>query len=112
MAKTYEYNPDSGVYYELEDNLQNPGELFVRPIQDVQPVLDFAKDKRNSGLNDRGIKNDWWHYATIPPIVQVQMKEKGIDFHKKSDMPKVLKEINENYPHLKMTDLKHAIKES
>lgn len=110
MAKTFDYSPDHGMFYEIEDNAQNPGELFIRPIQDVQPVLDFTKAKRNSGLNDRGIKQEWWHYATIPPIVQVAMKDKGIDFHKKSHMPRVLKEINENYPHLKCTDLKHAIK--
>lgn len=103
--KTYEYNPQSGTYYEIEDHPD--GGLIIRTMQDVDPVLEHTKAKRNSGLTDRGIKKDWWHYATIPAAVWLRMREDGIDIFNKHQTKEMLKYLNQHYPYLKNTELKH-----
>lgn len=107
MAKTYEYNPTSGCYTSIEDTAD--GGVVLKTIQDVQPVLDHVQRKRDSGLVDRGIKKDWWHYATIPAAVWLKWKqERGVDIFNKDHEKKVLKLINSEYPRLKNTYLKHG----
>lgn len=76
----------------------------ITRTEDVEPVLEAAKIARNEGgLNREDIQRNWWHYCTIPPIVMLQMKAKGIDIFDKNDSARVLAEINTHYPHLKMT---------
>lgn len=71
---------------------------------DVEPVLDAAALARNEGgVNRADIKKGWWHYASIPPIVQLQLRAKGINIHNKDDQKRMIEEINTNYPNLKMT---------
>lgn len=71
---------------------------------DVEPVLNVAAANRNElGLNRQGIKESWWCYATIPPIVQLQMRAKGIIVGNKDHEKRIIEEINTHYPHLKMT---------
>jgi len=79
-------------------------EYQITRTQDVEPVLEAAKIARNEGgLNREDIKRSWWHYASIPPIVILQLKAKGIDVYDKNDHQRMLAELNTNYPHLKMT---------
>ena len=103
MAKTYEFNPDRGTFYETEDY---DGGLVIRTKQDTQPVIDHAKKLRDSGANDK--VGEFNHYATIPAIVEVQMRAKGINIYDKNNTKRVLREIETNYPYLKVTNLKHA----
>jgi hypothetical protein len=107
MAKTYEW-AHNGVWYEIEDDPQNPGQLFITPHQNVKPILDYARDRRNSGENDK--VGDFNHYAIIPPVVEVELKKKGIDIRDPASTAKIIKEIETNYPHLKVTNLVHDIR--
>ena len=107
MAITKEWNPVTGTWYE-EDWNPHTGELTVHTKQDVQPVLDYCKSQRNSGVNDK--VGDFAHYATIPATVEVQLKQKGISLHDKNCTPRLIREIETNYPYLKTTNLKHAVK--
>lgn len=102
--KTYEYNPEAGTYYELEDYEDG---LIIRTMQDVAPVLDHVADVRNSELTDRGIKKGWWKYATIPGAVWLRWKDEGVDIFNKDQTKEVLKKINKEYPKLKNTYLNH-----
>lgn len=106
MAKTYEYNDQTGTYYEIEDYKDG---VIIRTMQDVQPVLDHVQRRRNSGYNDRGIKQDWWCYASIPAAVWLKWKaEKGIDVFNRDHEKDVFRLINSEYPHLKHTHLQHT----
>jgi hypothetical protein len=84
------------------------GKMQYHYEQDVEPILDHAKRIRNDGLADKGIKNDMWHYAYIPPVVQMEWLVKyGVDFNKKDHLKAVLRLLNTDYKYLKTTDKNH-----
>jgi hypothetical protein len=107
MAKTFEYNPNRGVWYEYEDDAQSGG-LFIHTKQDCQPVIDHAKKLRDSGVNDKvGLFN---HYAIIPAGVELELRDKGLSIYDRNNTKRLLQEINTNYPHLKVSNLTHNVK--
>lgn len=105
MAIKKEWNPHTGTWYE-ESYDKATDTITVATKQDVQPVLDYAKDQRNSGVNDK--VGDFAHYAVIPAHVEIALKQRGIDMYDKNDLPRLIREIETNYPYLKTTNLKHA----
>ena len=110
MAKTYEFD-HKGQWYELEDDLQSGG-LYIHKKQDLQPVIEQARAVKNSGLNERrNKKTGMLKYATIPPVVEALIMQKyGVkNIYTREFMPKLLKIIDTEYPHLKCTEMKHRI---
>jgi len=77
--------------------------------QDITGFLDRMNAMRNDeSYSAKGIKEEWWHYASIPPVVEIALKSKGLDLHNKDHMKAILRELNTNYPYLKSTTKKHA----
>lgn len=110
MSEFFDYDPDTGIaqYFDYDEE---SGNAVIHSVQDIQPFLDHTKSLRNDeGLSKKGIKEDWWLYAKIPPIVIMQLRKKGIDVFNKDHESRVFKEINENYPYLKCTVGRHAVK--
>lgn len=108
MAKFVDYDPDRGVET-LEDSYE--GRLQIHYRQDVEPVLERNKMLRNDGLTDHGIKNDLWLYASIPPVIILEMRFKhGVDIFKRDHMKRAFELINREYPYLKTTEKHHALK--
>lgn len=105
MAQFFDYNADRGTWYETEDDAD--GNITIATMQDVQPVLDETNRRRNSGQIDKGIKKGWWHYATIPAHVELEMRQKGVNIHNPHQTKEALRMINRDYPLLKNTRLKH-----
>ena len=108
MAKTIEWNPHRGTYYEIEDDNQTGG-VIIHTKQDVSPVLDRNKKLRNSGVNDLGgLKDhgDLKHYASIPAHVELALREKGIDIYNQHHTQDMIREIERNYPECKVTNRK------
>ena len=103
--KTYEFNPESGTYYEIEDDAN--GDLVIRTMQDVEPVLEYCKELRNSGYQDRGIKEEWWRYAVVPAAIWLKMKDEGYDIFNPEQTKECFQYINKHYPHFKTTYLNH-----
>jgi len=83
---------------------------FVHTEQDVAPLLKRCAEFANTGKRDGGIKRDWWHYADLPPIVQLELKQKGIDIYSKDPamIKRMFREINANYPRFKVTHKRHG----
>jgi len=107
MGEFFDWNPDRGTWYEVSDH---NGGIAIHTKQDVQPVLDHAKAIRNSGLNERKMrKTGFLHYATIPAHVELEiMQNYGVkSIYKKDFQDKLLKIIDQEYPYLKCTDMKH-----
>lgn len=103
MSDFFEIDPDTGIRSEFKWN-ENDQEYSIIRTADVQPVLDFTKWAQNeAGLNRQGIKEGWWLYAKIPPIVILQMRAKGINVFDQNDQKRMFEEINASYPHLKCT---------
>jgi len=103
MAEFFEYDPMTGVRTETSWSEADQEMTLIRTA-DVEPVLDFTKWAANeAGLNREGIKQGWWLYAKLPPIVILQMRAKGINVFDQNDQKRMFEEINAHYPHLKCT---------
>ena len=103
VAEFFDYNPHTGTWYEHEIH-HATGEGAITIKQDSEPVLDFCRDARNSGLNDKF--EHFGHYAVIPAWLQVELMRKGVW----KDTSKLIKEIETNYPRFKVTNLKHHVR--
>lgn len=109
MAEFFDYNPDTGVTEMFEyDPITD--KVHIHHTQDVQPLIDYARALRNDSMTDKGIKNSWWRYAVLPATVQMELRKKGINIFSKDpkDRKRLFREINENYPYLKLTDKVHT----
>lgn len=105
MAEFFEYDPVSGIRTDFD--YDETGRLTLYRSSDIEPVLEYNKRLRNNGAADRGIKEDWWLYAKIPPIVQLQLRAKGIDLSNQDHLKRAIQEINTHYPYLKCTEKMH-----
>jgi len=108
MSDFFDWNPDRGTWYEHDFDEQT-GKTIITTKQDVQPVIDAAKRKRDSGYVDRGIKKGWWHYASIPAHVEIDLKKRGISIYDQNQTNELLKIIDSEYPYLKNTYKKHRV---
>lgn len=88
------------------DNLT--GNITIVTEQDVSGFLDRMKKLRENSSErwSKGVKEEWMHYASIPSVVIMELKNKGIDVFRTEDEKRVLQEINRNYPYLKTVDHK------
>jgi hypothetical protein len=92
VTQTYDYDPVTDSHH-------------ITSHQDLTGFLDNMQRLRNDPDHwKRGVKEEWAHYATIPPIVELSLKKKGIDIHNSAHTKRLLNEINHNYPYLKATD--------
>lgn len=107
MSTFLDYNKHRGTWYEYDyDPQEDKGIVSIK--QDVQPVLDYAKEQRNSGINDK--VGDFSLYATIPAHVEVALRQRGINIHNPNHTKRLLRVINQEYPYLKATNLHHELK--
>ena len=112
MPILFDVNPDTGVKEYFDYDPIND-QVIMSYEQDVSGFLDRMNNIRNAPeISAKGIKEDWWLYCSIPPVVEMELKKKGLTVGKTSDMPRIFKEINVNYPYLKATTKNHAIAES
>lgn len=102
MPEFFDYDPVSGVRYDFDYD-EEKGNAIIHASQDVQDLLDYNARLRNDSLTDKGIKESWWLYAKIPPIVFIKMRNQGIKAEDPREIKRVLEEINTNYPMLKVT---------
>jgi hypothetical protein len=111
VATFFDYDPLTGIRTDMDYN-EETGEATLIQSSDISAAVDYAKTIANHGIADQGIKKGLWKYAIIPPIVQVALRQKGLDIYSKEPtmMNRVLREIDENYPWLKTTTKKHRVK--
>ena len=102
-----EYDPYTGVT-EINDAYDDDDLVHVRYQQDVQPLLDSTAETRNTKSADDP-KRELRKYASIPVLVQYELLNKGINVFNPDHMPRVLAEINANYPNLRYTDKIHSL---
>ena len=107
MPLLFDVDPDTGMktyfdYDPINDQVRMTYE------QDVSHFLDRMNEiRKNTGISDKGIKEDWWLYASIPPVVELELKKRGLDLNDKDHMKDILKVINTEFPYLKATDKWH-----
>ena len=110
MKRLLDYNPITreALWFDYQ---ASDDRMVLRHEQDVSPIIDEATAARNDTDYSRGgIRDDWWHYARLPNIVIIDMKQRfGVDLlAPKVDWKAALKIINREYPAFKMTTGTHA----
>ena len=107
MPILFDHDPDSGVteYFDY-DPIKD--QVSITASQDVTMFLDRMNDIRlHPEISQQGIKEDWWLYASIPTVVELELRNKGLHLENKDHTKAILREINANYPYLKATTKWH-----
>lgn len=107
MPEFLDYDPYSGITHTFDYD-EMTGEVSIGYESDIEAVLDYNKALANSGHNDRGIKQNWWLYAKIPPIWQIKLRARGFRLDGSDDTQRLLAEINTHAPALKCTQKNHG----
>ena len=104
MKRLLDYDADTGIQT-WHDYDHHTKQTVIAEVQDVAPVLEaniVARNQGNGGakgLNEvaqRGIKNNWWHAASVPNSVILKWKkELGVDIYNKDHLPAVKKLLND-----------------
>lgn len=107
MSILFDYDELTGVtqYYDY-DPVND--EHRMTSVQDLDGFMEMLKQKRNNPEAwANGVKQEWAHYASIPPVIEMELRKKGIDIFNPHQTKELIKEINTNYPFLKATTAKH-----
>ena len=96
---------DTRTYFDMDELT---GTIQIHTEQDLTGFLERMKQKRSmsNDIWSKGVKEDWLHYASIPSVVIMELKNKGIDVFNPDDEKRLLQEINRSYPYLKTVDHK------
>lgn len=94
-TQTYAYNPDTDTH-------------AITTHEDVSVLLDALKEKRNQSMRSFGKVEEWSHYASVPPTVQVQLRNMGLDINNRDHLKKICQVIDRDFPFLKATTKIHA----
>jgi hypothetical protein len=105
MSTFFEYDPVTGIQ---ETQTWDDGVVTVHQQQDVTELIDQCKHKANWGLTDKGIKQNFWHYADLPLMEVMNLKKRGIDIWDKNCTKDLLKAINRDLPAFKVTQKTHT----
>lgn len=87
---------------------------FISYTADAEPVLERNKVMQNeASLSKKGMKDEFWHYASIPVGVQLDwLINKGVDVMNRDHAKKVFALVNDpEYRYLKTTAGFHKPKE-
>ena len=89
------------------------GKVTITHEQDIDDHLKRAHAQYvDEDLTRRGMKEDFWKYASLPNIVILEMKQKhGVDLHNKAHWPRIFKLLNTEYSRFKTTSKVHNVKD-
>lgn len=79
-------------------------------LQDVEPLIERNKKlAADPDYGKSGIKQNWMHYASIPPVIIMKWKnELGVDLFNKNHEKRVMELINSpEYQYLRVTNYHH-----
>lgn len=95
MKRLLDYDPFTGIktYHEYDHSVRK---FYIHEEQDVESILNKNKElANNSSYKQAGIKQDHYHFATIPNIMVMKLKnEHNLDIFDKDDLVKIEKLLN------------------
>ena len=103
----FDYDPLTGIRT-LFDYDEQTDTTILRREQDVSAILERAAACRTAGTTREMLKRDDYFclHSTIPSMVEVELLKKGMSLSREDDLPRIAREIEQNYKYLKCTDLK------
>ena len=103
MGVFFDYDPNTGVTQTFDYDPVN-GDVRLTSTQDLSAFFETIKQKRdNPDAWKQGVKEEWAHYASIPPVIEMELMKQGIDIHNPNQTKELLHAINTKYPFLKTT---------
>jgi hypothetical protein len=105
LKRIVDYDPFTGMTTTFDYDHVTDTTIIGRE-QDVSLLLDSNKRLQNDAeYSKKGIRDGWWHYAKIPPlIIEKWRNEFGIDVFNKDHTQAVYKKLNDpEYRYLKTT---------
>jgi hypothetical protein len=112
LKRIVDYDPWSGITTTFSYDALTDDTTIYRE-QDVTAILELNKAQQNDeDYTKKGIKRDWWHYASIPNIIiEKWLREFGVNVYNKDHEPKVFKLLNQpEYRYLKTTTKFHQVR--
>ena len=109
MRRLLDYDPLRGVSCFME---VRGDQMMLTHEQDVQPILDRNKAAAaDADKTARGIKQDWWKYASVPTVVEMEWLQKfGVDLGNPHHKKRVFDLLNHpDYRYLKTTEKFHTV---
>lgn len=105
-----DYDPITGVSCFVEFDVN--GDMHIDHHQDYSATVAVAEHNKalrnEEDYTKKGIKSDYWHYASIPNIWVMKWKQElGVDLYNRDHMKKVMKLLNTEYQWMKTTDKVH-----
>lgn len=108
MPLLFDHDPETGVTEYFDYDPINDS-VAITTKQDVSQFLDQMKQIRDDPTRwAQGVKENWALYCSIPPVVELELRNRGLSLYNKDHMKKILKVINTEYPYLKATDKWHS----
>jgi hypothetical protein len=105
MKKLLDYDPltKTSTFHEYD---HSTGKTQIETVQDVRGILDHNKRLANdSSYKQRGMKEDYYHFATVPNVVLMEMMEKHhLDWRRDEDLPKIERLLARDYKKLLTVD--------
>jgi hypothetical protein len=103
MSVFFDYDPNTGVTQTFDYDPVN-GDVRLTSTQDLDAFFAKVKAKRDDpDAWKKGVKEEWAHYASIPPVIEMQLLKQGIDINNPDQTKELLHAINTQYPFLKTT---------
>ncbi len=94
-TQTYGYNPETDTH-------------AITTTEDVSALLDNLAAKRNQSMKRFGKMEEWAHYCSIPPTVEIELRNRGLRLDRKDDLKAICRIIDSEYPALKATVKVHG----
>ena len=107
MPVFFDYDPETGITetFDYDPITEN---VMITASQDVSGFLDHMNElRKDPEISKKGMKEDWWHYCSIPPVIEIELRNKGLFLENKDHIKAIFKEINTNYPYLRATEKWH-----
>lgn len=107
MAKRlldYDKLTRTAVYHDYDHETK---QTIITEVQDVEHYLERNKRLANdTDYKRKGIKNDWYHFASVPNGVMVEIMQKhNVDWRNDDDLPKIERILSSNeYRYLRTVD--------
>ena len=107
MPILFDHDPVTGITQHFDyDPISD--KIHIHHTQSgVAQMLDQIAEKRRDAKT-KGKVEEFAHYATIPPIVEMELRKKGLDLLDRNATKRIIQEIETNYPWVKVTDKKHG----
>ena len=82
-------------------------QTIITEVQDVEKYLERNKKLANDTQYKKdGIKSDWYHFASVPNGVMIEIMQKyNVDWRNDDDLPKIERILSSNeYRYLRTVD--------